>query len=140
MREASVSNRVLHGVDLYTPQRAGAPAAPAHSFGAPSLAGLQQDWSSRHSAAHVAVQSPHELPTRATAAPLSAVSAEIGTYGPYPGPLAGRHLSSVGLGGASTPASGSAHFGHHQGSSFDGSNGVLLGEYIASLDASTSVV
>ena len=127
----------MHVVDAYTPQRASAP--PVHSLGVPALAGLQQRWSAHHNMGRVAAQrtqGPGGLPTHAAAAPLSAVSAEIGTYGPYPTPPAGRHLSSVGLGGGgSPPVSGTA-----QGSSFDGSNGVLLGEYISSLDASTSVV
>ena len=135
VREASISNHAMHRVDAYVPQRAAAPTTPTHSVG--GTAGLQQLWSAHHMG-HAVGKSTQGLGlhTHAAAAPLSAVSAEIGTYGPYSAPPAGRHLSSVGLGGgASTAVSGSA-----QGSSFDGSNGVLLGEYISSLDASTSVV
>lgn len=70
--------------------------------------------------------------TRAAVAPFPAAT---GTYAPYPAP-GGRHLSSVsvgeGIGTSSVPSLTKA--------SFDESDGVLLGDYISSLDARTSVV
>ena len=75
--------------------------------------------------------------------------ADTAACGPQPAP-AGRHLSSVGLGegahraaaqsgySAASPAASSG-YDAYDGRPNDGGNGVLLGEFIASLDARTSV-
>ena len=132
MRESNIGNRVLHVVDTCPPQGAGTPVMPAQYTGVTGTAGLQHRWSVHSDVRHAPVQSAQwiGLHTRAAAPPASAASVETRTHDAYP--TAGRHLSSVGLGsGAST---GTSLTGVADSSSFDVSNGALLGEYISSLD------
>ena len=153
-RESAGGNRRV-ATDNYPPDLDSYPSTASNYLGTGGFASLPHRWSSLPIAAAdltltrpiggdlaVPIQSTRLMgqPTQPAVVERSnpTPAVETGTYGPYPVPAAGRHLASVGLGGGGGGA-GDAPAGGSGVGSFTGSSSGLLGEFISSLDARTSV-